>query len=114
MTKITSTFMFILIGSMLSSGSFAGENLQILRCKHTVDGITYDEGGVSGNPQTALSQCIVRIDTIHASNPRDTSSPLLSNSILQYPHVRVGSPNKSASIHCDVGLSASIGNGPYN
>ncbi len=114
MKKITSTLMLILIASVLSSGAFAGENLQLMRCTHTVDGVTYDEGGISGNPQTVLSKCIARIDAVHASNPRDTSSPLPSNSILEYPHVPVGSPNKSASIHCDVGVSGSIGNGPYN
>ena len=114
MKKTTSTLMLILIASVLSSGTFAGENLQMMRCLHIIDGVPYDAGAVTGtSPQAVKSKCEIRVGANHASNPRDTSSPLPSNSILEFPHVPVGEANSNI-VHCDGGVSGSIGNGPYN
>ncbi len=102
------------MGIFISINLFAGENLQIMRCIHTIDGVSYDEGGVSGPPLVAKSKCEARIDGVHASNPRNFSAPT-SNSTYSFPHIPIGAPvANSNAIHCDVGVSGSIGNGPYN
>jgi regulatory protein YycH of two-component signal transduction system YycFG len=100
--KTMNLTILLTIGTIVSFNVFSSENLDLMRCMHTVDGVTIDEGAITlengDTAGTALEKCTTRVDQKHVKNLSEI--------------YRVHST--SLSVHCEVAVNGGIGSGPFN